>query len=341
MSAGGVLFHMPDLLAVRPVESVDSVLRSLVELGADRRQIEMVPVGIFRRYRGILLGFFPEAGSEIRAGDELRLYLAERALADRLPEGFLKPLPEEGRPESVFDTVQGGFARGGEEALPDGAPGHAWDPEELARRQLDGGRQLLRLLDRALRRARRDIVLRHQALHFLAGDAEFARRLLALLHLEALAADDPAAVFAAGTVGGVLEAVGTLEEAAALLGQLFGVAVTAAEEPAGTVAVPRPLRARLGGGNALLGRTCTPGRRFRDPRPAVVFRVGPMGAQEAGRRYLDAARRAALEAAVRALVPASRPARVVFEVRPEERAARPGRPANGLLGRTMYLGGAR
>ena len=335
-------FFMPDLLAERPGDAVESAVLSLVEMGADRQQIEMIPVGIFRRYRGQILGFYPAAGSEVRDGDPVRIYLAERGIADRLPEGMLVALPDEGRPESIFDTENGGLLRElPVDDAPDGSPGRGYDPEELFRRQLDGGRQLLRLLDRVLRRARRDILLSRQSLKFLVNDPMFARRLLSLLYLESLDSGDETAVYAAASLAGFQDAVGTLDEAAAFLGMLFHVEMKAEEAPAGMIPIPPPIRLKLGGANARLGRNSIPGRHFRDPRPAVVLKVGPMGAAEAARCYQDSRSRRALNRAAAAMVPASRPFRTVYDVLPEEREARPGVAAHALLGQTSYLGRAR
>ncbi len=333
---------MPDLLAERPGDAVESAILSLVEMGADRQQIELIPVGIFRRYRGQLLGFYPALGVEVRQGDTIRLYVAERGLADRLPEGLLAPLPDEGRPESVFDTQNGGIIPPtGWEAPPDGAPGQGYDPEELFHRQLDGGRKLLRLLDRALRRARRDVILQRQSLKFLVNDPRFARNLLGLLHLEALDSGDAAAVYAAASLAGFQDAVGTLEEAAAFLAQLFQVEVRAEEARAGMLPIPKPLHMKLGGPNARLGQGSVPGRNFRDPRPAVKLLVGPMGAENAARRYRDEWARRSFENAAAAMVPASRPFKVIYDVVREERKARPGLLPHALLGQTMYLGRPR
>ena len=337
MTDAGARFVMPDLLAARPVDSLESVVGSLVELGAEHDQIEIVPVGIFRRYRGLLLGFSPAPGTPVRQGERLTLYVAERGLADRLPEGFLRDLPEENRPERVFDTEQGGFTPRGQPSPPDGGPGRDFDPYEMARRQLDGGRKLLWLLDRALRRARRDLALRHHALWTASGNPELARRMLALLDLDALDVSDPAAVFASESLAGFQEAVGTLDEAAAFLARLFGVPVHAREGIAGWVTIPDTLRTRLGADRSRLGRDTIAGGRMRDPRPGVEFRVGPMGAEEAGRRHLDREGRRNLEQAVASLAPAGRPCRIVYDIVPEERAFRPGRVAHGLLGRTSCL----
>ena len=46
-------FPMPDLLAVKPVEDVESVVRSLLQLGAAREDIELIPVGIFLTYKAM------------------------------------------------------------------------------------------------------------------------------------------------------------------------------------------------------------------------------------------------------------------------------------------------
>jgi hypothetical protein len=319
------------------VESLEGVVCSLVELGADRDQIEIVPVGIFRRYRGVLLGYSPAHGTEVREGARISLYVAERGLADRLPEGFLRDLPDESRPERVFDGEHGGFAPHESESVPDGGPGRDLDPYELARRQLDGGRKLLWLLDRALRRARRDVALRHHDLWAVSGDPEMARRMLKLLDLEALDVDDTAAVFTSDSLAGLQEAVGTLAEVAAFLTRLFDVPVRAEEEPAGWIAILDALRTRLGTDRARLGRHVVAGARMRDSRPGIVFRVGPMRAEAAARRHLDRAGHRALEAAIASLTPAGRPRRIVYDIVPQERALRPGSSAQGLLGRTTYL----
>jgi hypothetical protein len=333
----GARFVMPDLLAAPPVESIESVLSSLVELGADRDQIEIVPVGIFRRYRGVLLGYSPAHGIAVREGACVTLYVAERGLADRLPEGFLRDLPDESRPERVFDGEHGGFAPHGSESLPDGGPGRDLDPYEMARRQLDGGRKLLWMLDRALRRARRDVALHHHALWAACADPEMARRMLGLLDLEALDVNDTAAVFAADSLAGLQEAVGTLEEVAAFMTRLFDVPVRAEEEAAGWIAIPDALRTCLGRDRARLGRDVVAGVRMRDARPGIVFHVGPLSAEAAGRRHLDREGHQALEAAIAALTPAGRPRRIVYDIVPEERALRPGSIAQGLLGQTTYL----
>jgi hypothetical protein len=294
-------------------------------------------VGIFRRYRGVLLGYSPVQGTAVREGTRISLYVAERGLADRLPEGFLRDLPDESRPEHVFDGEHGGFASHESESVPDGGPGRDLDPYEMARRQLDGGRRLLWVLDRALRRARRDVALHHHALWATSGDSEMARRMLELLDLGALDVDDTAAVFASDSLAGLQEATGTLAEVAAFLARLFDVPVRAEEEPAGWIPIPDALQTRLGTGRARLGRDVVAGIRMYDSRPGIVFRVGPLSAQAAGRRHLDREGHRALEAAIVALTPAGRPHRIVYEIVPQERALRPGSIGQGLLGRTTFL----
>lgn len=337
MTDANTRFLMPDLLAARPVDSLESVICSLIELGAGRDQIEIVPVGIFRRYRGVLLGYSPSRGTPVREGDRITFYVAERGLADRLPEGFLRDLPEEDRPERVFDAEHGGFAPHDSESPPDGGPGRDYDPYEMARRQLDGGRKLLWLLDQSLRRARRDAALRHHALWATSGDPALARRMLGLLHLDALDVSDTAAVFASEALAGLQEAVGTLEEAAAFMTRLLDMPVCAEEEPAGWITVPDRLRTRLGADRARLGRETIAGVRMWDPRPGVVFRVGPMSSEAAGRRHLDGEGHRSIMAAIAALIPACRPCRVVYDIVREDRALRPGTVAHGLLGKTSYL----
>ena len=337
MTEASARFVMPDLLAAPPVESLESVVCSLVELGADRDQIEIVPVGIFRRYRGVLLGYSPAHGTAVREGGRITLYVAERGLADRFPEGFLRDLPDESRPERVFDGEHGGFSPHEPESVPDGGPGRDLDPYEMARRQLDGGRKLLWMLDRALRRARRDVALHHHALRAASGDSEMSRRMLELLDLGSLDVNDTAAMFAADSLAGLQEAVGTLDEVAAFVTRLFDIPVRAEEEPAGWITIPDALRTRLGTDRARLGRDVVAGVRMRDSRPGIVFRVGPLNAEAAGRRHLDREGHQALEAAIAVLTPAGRPRRIVYDIVPQERALRPGSIAQGLLGRTTYL----
>jgi hypothetical protein len=327
---------MPDLLGAGPPVSLETVVCSLIELGVEREMIETVPVGIFHSYRGILIGYAPAPGTPIRKGDRVTLYVAERSIADRLPEGFLPDLPAEGHPERVFDSKRGGFIDS-DEPPPDGAQRRAYDPYEIACRQLDGGRQLLGLLDRTLRRARRDVAVRHQTLKLTGGGTDLARLLLGLVWLNALDVDDGAAAFASRSLGGFQEAVGTLDEAAAFLGRLFDVPIRASEVPSSPSPIPPALRIRLGRANSRLGRDACPGARVADGRPAVVFDVGPMTSEQAAERHLDVEGTGRVEAAAAALVPAGRAFQVRYDVHLHDRRTRLGRAAHGLLGRTTYL----
>src|SRR5438034_1188774 len=113
----------------------------------------------------------------------------------------------------------------------------------------------------------------------------------------------------------------------------------AREAPAGTIPIPEPLRMRLGQANSRLGRDAVSGVRFADPRPGIVYSIGPMSSHEAGGRYRDLDQTRRMIAAATAVTPAGRPFRIVYNVHPDDRAMRLGDAGHGVLGRITYRSG--
>ncbi|MBM3286226.1 MAG: type VI secretion system baseplate subunit TssG [Candidatus Eisenbacteria bacterium] len=326
-------FKMPDFLLGGQAPPVSGVLASLIELGADPELIEILPVGIFRAYRGHLVDVLPPPGGDVEPEQRIRVYVAERGVGDRLPEGFLSPLRAELIPDALFDAIaHKRIWRGGRAA--DG--GEAPDPEEAYQRGLDGGRMLLRIVDRALRAIRRDLTLLPQRLSAAVDDPAISRWLLGRFGLERIPLPSHRARFLSQHLPGFAEAVGRRDEAEALAQRLIGIPVSISDEgPRRRVALPDAIRARTGrsrvGVDACLGAEMIP------PGTAIVARIGPLPTREIEAILSDPDRGDRIRAVVEMLIPADADLEIQFVPPEGERALVLGGLAGGLLGRNSRI----
>ncbi len=323
---------MPDFLAGREPQPVAGIIASLVDLGADPGHIQIFPAGTFRAYRGHLIDTYPPPGTQVAEGESIRLYVAEHGIADRLPDGFLKPLPTDLNPDTLFDQVPSKRVwRSGRSGGP--AP----DPEDYYARGLDGGRALLRILDSSLRRIRRDMALLPQRLE-AAGmdDAAAAGWLLRRFGLDEIKLDHTGRRFLSMHLPGFAPAVGCGDEASALLSRLFGRPVTISEGGRRQrLQLPEEIRARIG--RSRLGFDSCVGTGFIEPEGSVRVMIGPVPAHEREAMLGDQTEMNRLREITSMFMPAGRQISVELTPVEGEEAAMLARFAGGRLGETSRL----
>lgn len=324
-------FRMPDFLVGSEPQPIAGVIASLVDLGADPGRIQIFPAGTFRAYRGHLIDTYPPPGSQVAKGGSIRLYVAEHGIADRLPEGFLKPRPTDLNPDTLFDQVPSKRVwRTGRSGGP--VP----DPEDAYTRGLDGGRALLRILDSSLRRIRRDMTLLPQRLEAGGMDDAATGWLLRRFGLDEVNLDHHGRRFLSLHLPGFARAVGRSDETSALLSRLLGRPVTIRDD--GTrqrLQLPEEVRARIG--RSRLGVDCCVGAEFTEPEESVRVMIGPVPAHEREAMLGDQAEMNRLREITDMLMPAGRRIRVELTAMEGEEAAMLGCFIGGRLGETSRL----
>lgn len=313
---------MPDLLCRIPTPSVAAAVASLQALGVDPQRVETVPVSPLESFRGEVVGQVPAPGTPLDDRSEVVLFVARDGLAERLPQGFLEPLP----------TTQ-------DHANVSIEPGQTLDFYERQVAAYGPGRRFVTVIDRALGRLDRDLERLLDGLSVVGADASFARRALGFLELHDLPLEDREAVFLAAELQRLHRWVGPTAGIETVLAQFLGMPLSLVEQPGPRLRAPAPLRAPLGGGKARLGEGAWLGPDFDDPATTLLVRVGPLPLAQFVAYDRDRAWQTKLLSLLSVVAPAGHAHGFELVLDPADRRTVLGDTWSGRLGRTTYLTG--
>ena len=311
---------MPDLLCRMPTPTVAAAVASLQVLGVDPERIDTIPVSPLEAFRGEVVGQIPSPGTPLDPHTEVVLFVSRDGLAERLPHGFLEPLP----------TTQ-------DHANVSIEPGQSLDFYERQVGAYGPGRRFVTVIDRALGRLDRDLERVLDGLSVVGNDATFARRSLGFLELADLPLEDREAVFLAAELQRLHRWVGPRAGMQTVLSQFLGLPLEVTETAGPVMSIPPALRAPLGAGKARLGEGVLLGPQFEDPATTLLLRIGPLPLAQFVAYDRDPQWQRKVLALLSVVAPAGHAHALELVLDPADRRAVLGDNWSGRLGRTTHL----
>ncbi len=308
--------RMPDFITRRPAPTIEAAVQGLTALGVDYERIDIVPVSPLEWFKGEVVGQVPAAGEPVDANTDVTFYVARDGLAERLPHGFLEPLPT--TQDEAHVTIE---------------PGHIpefWEHQVAAYGE---GRRFITVLDRAFYRLEKALGQVELALLPIGNDAAVARSLLDLLEIPDLDLDDAEAFLLAARLHELPQHLGPGEAIAALLGDFLGLPVHSREFGAGEIEMDRADHTPIGGNRARLGEGLALGPRLKDPIPRLCLEVGPVDLAEHRALCRDPRWKQRVDALVGFCLPALVSAEVQVVLKEEDRQLLVGDPLRATSGR--------